>query len=147
MLIGAMIYGRMAMANQWKKYGNCESDVVELRRLACIDNTLRNTESYFVGNTIKWLKRNTSIKVVVSYADPYYGHSGIIYKASNFKLVGHSAKGKVIWYNGKRFHDKAIRTKYKGELKPFAKELKRALEDGVAYYENTPPKNIYVFKL
>ena len=38
-LVGAMIYGRMAMANCWKKYGNTEHDVIELRRLCCVDNT------------------------------------------------------------------------------------------------------------
>ena len=29
-LIGAMVYGPLGMANTWKKYGDCENDVVEL---------------------------------------------------------------------------------------------------------------------
>ncbi len=139
-LIGVIIYGRMAMANQWKKYGENANDAVELRRLACVDTTLRNTESYFIAKTLKWLKKNTAIKTVVSYADTYYGHKGTIYQASNFKYMGKTAKGKFILYNGKHYHDKTIRTKYKGKLKPFALEVKKALERGEAYYVKTPGK-------
>jgi hypothetical protein len=47
-LIGAMIYGPLGMANTWKKYADSESEIIELRRLCCIDNTPRNTESYFI---------------------------------------------------------------------------------------------------
>src|SRR3990167_7956899 len=133
-LIGGIIYGRMAMANQWKKYGEVEKDVIELRRLVLVDDTKRNAESYFIGRSLRWLRQNTDIKIVVSYADPEYGHSGVVYRASNFKLIGQSSKGKVIIYKGKKYHDKTIRTKYKGKLKPFAEEVKKALEAGEAKY-------------
>jgi hypothetical protein len=62
-------------------------------------------------------------------------------------LIGRTAKGKIIIYNGKKYHDKSIRTKYKGELKPFAKELKKALENGEAYYKKTDGKYIYKYDL
>lgn len=146
-IIGAMIYGKLAMANSWKKYGETEKDVIELRRLCCIDKTPKNTESYFIGRTLRWLKQNTDIKIVVSYADPEYGHSGVIYKASNFKLLGKTSRGRVIMWNGKKYHDKAIRTKYRGKLKPFAEKLLNALNDGSATYKNTTGKNIYIYTL
>jgi hypothetical protein len=146
-LIGAMIYGPMGMANAWKKYGEEPEDVIELRRLCLIDETPKNSESYFIAQTLKWIKKNSSVKVVVSYADPNYGHEGTIYKATNFEHLGMTAKGKVIWWNGRKYHDKAIRTKYKGELKPFAKRLKDALEIGEAYYAEQKPKHIYQMKL
>lgn len=50
-------------------------------------------------------------------------------------------------YKGKKYHDKAIRTKHKGELKPFAQELRNALETQEAYYVKQEPKNIYVYYL
>jgi len=151
-LIGAMIYGSLGMANTWKKYADKEEDIVELRRLCCIDNTPRNTESYFIGKTLRWLKKNTDYKTVVSYADSYHGHCGTIYKASNFEYHGMTAKGRLIQYNGRTFHDKSIRTYYENKhgvkaLKPFAQELKTALETGAAYYVDTPGKHIYVYKL
>jgi len=144
-IIGGMIYGRIAMAGVWKKYTENESELTELRRLCCIDDTPKNTESYFIGHTLRWLKKNTKIKRVVSYADTTYNHEGTIYKASNFKHCGMTAKGKVIMYQGKRYHDKTIRTKYKGELKPFAKRIKEALVTGEAEYVRTKGKHIYIY--
>jgi len=144
---GAMFFGRMAMANQWKRFGEKETDVIELRRLCCDDSTPRNAESYFIGRALKLLEKSWKGKVVVSYADKEYGHLGIIYKASNFKQLPDIKGAKVIMLNGKRFHDKAIRTKYKGELKPFAKRLVEALNDGTASYHQTLGKCTFVYNL
>ena len=151
-IIGAMIYGQVGMANAWKPYGDSESDVVELRRLCCIDDTPKCTESYFIGKTIKWMKANTSFKTIVSYADAFHNHSGIIYRASNFIYLGKTSKGRVILHNGRQYHDKTIRTFYTDKngikrLKPFAQRVKDALESGDAKYVDTPGKHIYVYPL
>lgn len=146
-LIGAAIFGKVAMAGAWKKYAEKESDILELRRLCCIDDTLKNTESFFVSRCLRWLKQNTKVKRIISYADNEYGHTGIIYQASNFVRVGETKKGKVIFYKGKRYHDKAIRAEYNGKLKPFAQELKDALASGTAIYKETKTKNIYIYEL
>ena len=135
------------MANQWKRFGEREADVIELRRLCCVDDTPRNTESYFIGKMLRWLQKNTEIKTVVSYADAEYGHQGTIYKASNFKYLGFQKGAKVIMWGDKRYHDKAIRTKYNGVLKPFAVRLKQALIDGLAHYKDTAGKHAYIYKL
>jgi hypothetical protein len=147
-LIGAMIYGRPAMNNQASKYNKDNPDgVMELRRLCCIDDTPKNTESYFIGRTLKWLRKNTDVETIISYADMTQGHEGIIYKATNFNHVGISPPGKVIIHNGRQYHDKTIRTKYKGKLKPFAQRIKDALDSGEAYYTKTKGKHIYVYEL
>lgn len=146
-MVGAMIYGGLGMANCWKKYADSIDDIIELRRLCCIDDTPKNTESYFIGRTLKWLIKNTNVKKVISYADNTYGHKGVIYQASNFEHLGQTPKGRVIVHEGKRHHDKAIRAKYKGELKPFAKKLREALENGEAHYEQTLGKEIYLYDL
>ena len=146
-LIGAMIYGGLGMANTWKKYVENEKDVLELRRLCCVDDTPKNTESYFIGNTLRWLKKNTNVKRIVSYADTTYSHEGTIYKASNFKHVGMTQKGKAIEHNGRLYHDKTIRTKYKGKLKPFAEKIKDSLECGESHYIETKGKHIYIYDL
>ncbi len=143
-LIGACIFGKMAMANAWKAYAQNPGDVIELRRLCLIDNTKKFAETYFIGRCLRWLKKNTEIKTVISYADPEYGHQGTIYKASNFSLIGRTSRGKVIYWQGKKYHDKAIRTKYKGELKPFAQRIKDALLSGEAVYKKTEGKFIYL---
>lgn len=146
-IIGAMVFGWVGMANAWKKYGDSEKSVIELRRLCCIDDTPKNTESYFIGQALKWLIKNTEIKTVISYADPEYSHTGIIYKATNFEFQGRTAKGRVIIHNERRYHDKTIRTYHNGELKPYAQRLRDALEEGEAFYKQTEGKYIYVYDL
>lgn len=151
-LIGAMIYGDISMQGVWKKYAENKNDVIELKRLCCIDDTPKNTESYFIGKTLRWLKKNTNIKTVISYADETHNHTGIIYKASNFIHVGMTQKGKMISFEGKLYHDKTIRTTYVDKngvkkLKPFAQRIKDALSSGKASYVKTKAKHIYLYKL
>lgn len=151
-LIGGMIYGGLGMANAWKKYAGAEAEVVELRRLVVIDDTPPTTESYFIGKTLRWLTQNTPLLTVVSYADQTHGHTGIIYKASNFQFKGETSKGRMIDWNGKLYHDKCIRTAYTKKdgttsLKPFAQRVKDALDRGEAHWIKTKPKNIYVYPL
>ena len=144
---GAMFFGRMAMANQWKRFSSSKENVIELRRLCCVDDTPKNAESYFIGRALRLLRQNWKKGIVVSYADKEYGHSGTIYKASNFEMLNDIKGARVIIYNGKRYHDKTIRTKYKGKLKPFAQRIKTALENGEAEYKNTAGKHTYIFNL
>jgi hypothetical protein len=147
LIVGAMFYGRMAMANQWKRFSDQPENVIELRRLCCIDDTPRNAESFFIGRSIRLLRKDWGKGIIVSYADKEYGHSGTIYKASNFKQLKDIAGANVIIYQGRRYHDKTIRTKYKGILKPFALKIKNALADGSAFYKKTAGKCTYIYEL
>lgn len=146
-MVGAMFFGRMAMANQWEKFANSEKQVIELRRLACVDDTPKNAESFFIGKALRMLRSDWRGSVVVSYSDKEYGHTGTIYRASNF-LIGDEIPGaKVIVSGDRQYHDKAIRTKYKGELKPFAARLVEDLKHGRAYYKKTKGKNTFIYLL
>ena len=145
-LIGAIVYGKIGMAGVEQKYKDNTDKILELKRLVCIDDTPKNTESYFIGWTLRWLQRNTDLEMIISYADKTYGHEGIVYKATNFDFVGETVPGRVIMYKGRRYHDKTIRTKWNGKLKPFAKEIKTALDKGDAEYIDTDVKNIYLYK-
>ena len=149
-MIGAMIYGQPAMSNTAKRYNSDNPDKCwELRRLCCIDDTPKNTESYFIGKTLRWIKNNTDIEVIISYADLNYGHKGTIYKASNFICLGETSPGSVLMVDGKEYHDRTIRNK-----RPYARALKRRWEakkagakDDDMYYVEKKPKNIYVYYL
>jgi hypothetical protein len=146
-LSGSAIYGSIAMANVWRKYAESKEEVIELRRLCLLDDTPTNAESWFIGKTLRWLQNNTSIKVVVSYADAWYGHSGTIYQASNFEYLGKTNPSRMIEWNGKLWHDKTIRTYSKGKLKPYAQRIKDALERGDAKYIKSAYKHIYLYDL
>ena len=90
-MIGAMMYALPSMKATAAKYNPINPDrCLELRRLCCIDDTPTNTESFFIGKTLRWLKQNTEIEVIISYADLEQGHEGVIYKASNFIHLGNN---------------------------------------------------------
>ena len=94
-MIGAMIYGIPAMYGVAERYYKDDpSVVIELNRLCCIDDTPTNTESYFIGYTLRWLRDNTKVKKVISYADETYnqwfnspGHYKNMF-SSKYKTIG-----------------------------------------------------------
>ena len=81
----------------------------ELARLYLIDEEPKNTESWFISQGIKWIKRNRpQVEALVSYADPSAGHSGIIYRASNWISDGRTDQERKTprfdyCYNGKHY--------------------------------------------
>jgi len=146
-IIGAMIYGWISMPTVWKKYVGNKHDIIELRRLCCIDDTPKNTESYFISKTIKWLLLNSNIKKIISYADPEYGHNGVIYKASNFKHIGMTNSFKTIIYNNKKYHMRCLSKNCNGKFPPFKQRIIKALNNNEAYTKKTKPKYIYLYDL
>lgn len=84
-LSGVVTYG--TPPSRHLQMSACPSDpgrVVELNRLWLDDALPRNSESWFVSRTLKMLPP----RIVVSYADPLFGHVGIIYRALNFRYAG-----------------------------------------------------------
>lgn len=68
-----------------------EDSVTELHRLHLLDEAPKNSESWFIGKCLKFLKKECpEIKAVISFADPMEGHKGTIYKATNFVESGKS---------------------------------------------------------
>ena len=143
-MIGAMLYAMPSMPSTAKKYNPINpTKCFELRRLVCIDDTPKNTESYFIGQTFKWLKQNTDIEVIVSFADEEYGHSGIIYKATNFEYCGTTSPSKKLIVDGKEYHSRSLNQ----SDRPYGRELKRRYDAGDEniYWKNTKFKHIYVY--
>ncbi len=148
-VVGAALFGQMS-TTAWKKFGTVESEVLELRRLVLDDNCEKNSESYIISRLLKWISKHLkSVKVIVSYADPKYGHTGIIYKASNFKYVGTTPTdtGFQDKITGKVYHSRALRTKYKGKYKPFVIELRKKLKNNELVKITLPPKFCFTYNL
>jgi hypothetical protein len=146
-LVGAILFGALS-TTAWRRYALQEKDVVELRRLVCLDGCPRNTLSWFIAKALKILKRTSDHRIVISYADPLYGHVGYIYQAANWSYVGRTAKDKVYFTpDGKMYHSRALRTKYKGKYKPFAKKLQEQYVNGELTEKIVPGKHIYVYNL
>lgn len=147
-LIGAAVLAEPATMGVERAYDeNGTLQVIELRRLVCIDKTPKNTESYFVGKVLRWLRRYTDIDVVLAYSDETYGHVGIVYRASNFKLVNVVEPIQVIEYGGRLYHDRSLRVRYRGRFKPFSQRLRHALESGEARRVDSGRKFAYVYQI
>ena len=145
-MIGVAMYAIPSMPSTAKKYNPDNPDRCrELRRLCCIDDTPTNTESYFISQTLKWLRQNTDVEVIVSFADLEEGHNGVIYKATNFYYLGQTGKGQSLMVDGKKYHARSMNQK----IKRYSREIKRRYEAGDEniYYVDRKPKNIYVYYL
>ncbi len=141
-LVGIAIYGR-PMCRHYK------GDTVELRRLCLIDDTPRNTESFFIGKTLRWLAKNTEYKQVVSFADPNHGHLGTIYRASNFKYEGLEDNGnpRVVKEGNKNHHLREYYAKKDGQYTSSALRLQEAVRNGSAEIIKQERKHRYTFNL
>ena len=77
-----------------------QDGLFELSRL-CVDPELQKEEynitSWFVSRCIKKFRKDTNVRSILSYADSAH-HSGIIYRACNFKYYGLSATKKDFYY-------------------------------------------------
>ncbi len=74
------------------------SSILDLTRLCLIDDTLKNTESFFLSQMIKWIKNNDKdIHFLITYADYNQGHSGVIYRASNWIPFGTGGDGRKVY--------------------------------------------------
>ena len=145
-MIGAMMYAHPSMPATAAKYNPINPNkCLELRRLVCIDDTPKNTESYFIGQTFKLLKRDTDKEVIVSFADQHHGHTGVIYKASNFDYLGETKPGRILMVDGKEMHSRSL-----NQLdRPYGRELNRRYKAGDEniFWKKTKPKHIYTYYL
>lgn len=64
----------------------------EMARLWIADEVPRNGESWLIAQSVKYIRRERpDVTMLVTYADPSVGHSGTIYKASNWVADGETA--------------------------------------------------------
>ena len=112
-LIGVAVYGFPVGRQTVKSITpNLENnEVLELTRLWLEDDAPKNSESYFLGKTFDWLRKNTDIKVLISYSDPMQDHLGIIYQATNWLYQGNNTmliKGYLHKINGEIMHPRSV---------------------------------------
>jgi len=84
-LVGVIVYA-LPPRETSKRYNG---ETWELARLWIEDAVPRNAETWLIGASIRYIKRHhPAVDVLVSYADPSVGHSGTIYRASNWASDG-----------------------------------------------------------
>jgi len=83
--VGCIIYSAPPMQTEKRLGGK----TWELARLYLIDRMPKNSETWLIGQSIKYIKRERrDVLFLVSYADPTVGHDGTIYRAANWQDEG-----------------------------------------------------------
>jgi hypothetical protein len=92
--VGAISYGITNARNIKGLFtAQTQLEYMELTRFALSEVCPKNSESRVIAITLKMLRKlNPKLKGVITYADTAYGHTGTIYKASNFKYLGLTAQ-------------------------------------------------------
>jgi len=62
--------------------------VIALSRLVVAPDVPSNAASYLIGQSIKMIARDGRFRCLVTYADTWQGHTGAIYKATNWAYMG-----------------------------------------------------------
>lgn len=73
-------------------------EVLALTRLVVVPEMPTNTASFLLAQSIKRIKRDGWVRCLLTYADEWRGHTGVIYKATNWEYLG-LTKPKPVWVN------------------------------------------------
>jgi hypothetical protein len=90
-LLGALTLGAGPTLAYSLVEGAQPEDCLTLTRLWLADELPPNSESRVIGIILRALKKNTTLKFLVSYADPAQGHMGTIYQATGWLYTGLSS--------------------------------------------------------
>jgi len=134
-LVGGSVLGK---PRHEKKYKNC----IDIRRMACLDSSPCNSESYFLGQIIKYITCNTDYNFVLSYSDMTVGHNGTIYKASNFEEIGFTTPTKFVDWNGKIYHPRSLTID-----RDYSYKMREAVKTGEAIIKTGLPKRIWIYEI
>lgn len=135
-IVGGSVLGKL---RHDKKY-SLEHRAIEIRRMACLEECPKNTESYFLSKVIWFIKKNDLADEVISYSDKSVGHVGTIYKAANFKLIGETSATLHVFWNGVRYHPRSLTIE-----RPYSHRLREAVKTGEAILEKGLPKLIFSY--
>lgn len=134
-LVGGAVLGLPRHEN---KYKNC----IDIRRMACLDSSPKNSESWFLGQIIKWITQKTVYTGVLSYSDLSVGHSGTIYKAANFKEIGETSPTKWVEWEGKKYHPRSLTIE-----RDYSYRMREDIKNGKAELKTGLPKKIWMYEI
>jgi hypothetical protein len=83
-------------------------DYYEIGKMCMDDKMPRNSESQMLSLSFKWLKENTDIKYLFTWADGIVGKPGYVYQAANFLYGGFSITDTYVTEGGEKVHPRTI---------------------------------------
>lgn len=145
-LSGAALFGNMAgnpKASCVMEGHDDPHEYQELCRLVLLNELPKNSESRFIGWCLRWLKKNTNLVALISFADPTQNHKGTIYHATNWVYCGLQKQDRNrLIVNGVDIHPRQLYNMYG------TSSVKKLREQGLVVEEKPrEPKHRFVFPL
>ena len=146
-LVGAALFGHTAGNEKTGSIFKPPFDGIEhcreLTRFVMIDEMPKHSESMFIGLCLRWLRNNTHLLGLISYADPEHNHTGIIYQATNWLYTGRSTPSrKFIVDGGVEMHRKRAWNLYANSSVPMIQQMGHDVAVRI-----TEPKHRYIYLL
>jgi hypothetical protein len=125
--IGVVIFSCGASPFLLKKYGLNQQEGCELSRVALKEHKTPVTRIIKIAISLL-LKKEPSLKIIISFADAEQDHLGIIYQAGNWVYTGFVEGTRKFLLNGKWIHGRSMGGRYKIEgLSKILETKKRCL--------------------
>ena len=116
-LVGALQYGTPMNASRTPQKlvkDSNQFEMLELNRMAMLDEAPKFSESQAIGLSIKYIKKyKNNIKWLLSFSDGKEGNVGTIYQATNWKYYGYRISDSFYDLDGEILHAVQIWHKYK----------------------------------
>ncbi len=109
-------------------------DYLEIGKMCMDDKMPRNSETQLLSKAISWLKKNTDIKYLYTWADGIVGKPGYVYQAANFLYGGFSITDTYVTETGEKVHPRTIQSQLPNE-------------EGLKYGHRPNPKQLKELKL
>lgn len=91
--------------------------VLALSRLAVAPSVPKNGASFLIGRSIRLIRRDPRWHTLLTYADTAQGHTGAIYRATNWTYLGITAPGRRwVSHDGRKVAGKSTRNRTKAEM-------------------------------
>lgn len=114
---GLVIYG---VSTFGRPVARCEEQetTLEHTRMALAPNAPRNSATFFMAQTRKWIRDNMpSVTRLISYV-PSDRFSGVTYRGDNWKIVYSNQRTTSKWTNRANRHNVGCKTRTKFEREP-----------------------------
>lgn len=143
-LAGACVFGYMAGNPKYAIIKGVDPHKFrELMRLVLLDEVPKNSESKFIAWCLRYLKKNTDLEAIVSFADPKFNHTGTVYKASNWFYAGKQKPDRPrLIINGEEVHPRSSVNRFGTSSIPKLRNMGLTVETQVR-----EPKHKYIYYL
>jgi hypothetical protein len=92
--------------------------VVALSRLVVLPGLPTNAASFLIAGSVRLIRQEGKYRCLLTYADEYQGHTGAIYKATNWEYLG-PRSGAPTWIDpatGRMVAKLSTKTRTVGEM-------------------------------